>query len=146
MKTQKNSGTLLVIFGLWLGLILGCSSLRKATNAKRAEREGPPITISAEDLYKAYESDEAAADKLYQGRILIVTGKVGDTQTPEIGNPAVTLIGAATKKGAVQCLGFAADQKDAVSNLEIGQTVTVKGKCMGKVVTNIPVLEDSVIQ
>ena len=146
MKTRKNSVTLLVIFGLWLGLILGCSSLRKATNAKRAEREGPPITISAEDLYKAYQSDEAEADKLYQGRILIVTGTVGSTSTAEvIGNPHIILMDA-RQKPIVNCLGFTTDEKNAISKLKAGQTVTVKGKCMGKVVSDIPVLEDSVLQ
>ena len=147
MKTHKTSVALVLTFGLWLGLILGCSSLRKAMNAKRAEREGPPITVSAEDLYNAYESNEAEADKLYKGKILIVTGTVGTTSTPEtgMGNPAVILIDA-RQKPIVNCFGFATDEKDAISKLEAGQKVSVKGKCMGKVVTGIPVLEDSVLQ
>ena len=145
MKTQKNPGTLLIILGLWLGLILGCSSLRKAANAKRAERAGPPITISAEDLYKAYQSNGTEADKLYKGKTLIVTGTVGTTNIPGIGYSAVILIDA-RQKPIVNCLGFASDEKDAVSKLKTGQKVTVKGECMGKVVTDIPVLEDSVLQ
>jgi hypothetical protein len=147
MKTQKNAVTLLIVFGLWLGLILGCSSLRKAMESKRIEREGTGITISAEDLYKAYESNEAEADKLYQGKILIVTGTVGTTSTPEtgMGNPAVILIDS-RQKPIVNCFGFATDNKEAISKLKTGQKVTVKGKCMGKVMTDIPVLEDSVLQ
>ena len=144
MKLQKTWVALVLTFGLWLGLVLGCSSLRKAVNDKRAEREGPPITISAEDLNKAYESSEADADKLYQGRILIVTGTVG-TAVVGTGNPAVDLTNA-RQKPIVQCLGFATDEKDAISNLKTGQKVTVKGKCMGKVAMDIPVLEDSVLQ
>ncbi len=147
MKTHKTSVALVLTFGLWLGLILGCSSLRKAADAKRAQREGPPITISAEDLYKAYESNGAEADKLYQGKILIVTGTVGTTSTPEagIGYSAVILMDA-RQKPIVNCLGFATDEKDAISKLRTGQKVSVKGECMGKVVTDIPVLEDSVLQ
>jgi tRNA_anti-like len=140
MKTQRTLVTLLVTFGLWLGLILGCKSstqrTREATNA---------ITISAEDLYKAYESNAADADKLYEGKILIVSGTVGDTQTPEIGNPSLSFMDS-RKKAIVQCFGFAADQKDAISKLKAGQTVSVRGKCMGKAVMAIPVLEDSVLQ
>lgn len=147
MKAQKSSATVFVILGLWLGLILGCSSLRKNMNAKRAEREGPAITISADDLHKAYESNEAEADKLYQGKILIVTGTVGTTSTPEAGEgrPAIILIDA-RQKPIVNCFGFATDEKDAISKLKTGQKVSVKGKCMGKAVTDIPVLEDSVLQ
>ena len=147
MKTQRKSFSLVLIFALWLGLILGCSSLKKGMDAKRAEREGPGITISAEDLYKAYESNEAEADKLYQGKILIITGTVGTTSTPETGtgNPAVILVDA-RQKPIVNCFGFATDEKEAISKLKAGQKVTVKGKGMGKVMSDFPILEDSVLQ
>jgi hypothetical protein len=147
MKSHKTLFTLMLTLGLWLGLILGCSSMRKAVDEKRAEREGPPITISAEDLSKAYESNEAEADKLYQGKIVIVTGTVGTTSTPDegMGRPAIILVDA-HQKPIVNCFGFATDNKEAISKLKTGQKVSVKGKCMGKVMTDIPVLEDSVLQ
>jgi hypothetical protein len=147
MKTKGNGLTLVVIFGLWLGLVLGCSGLKKGMEEKRAEREGPGITISADDLHKAYESNEAAADKLYQGKILIVTGTVGTTSTPEagMGRPAIILVDARQKE-IVNCFGFAASDKDAIAKLKPGQKVTVKGKCMGKLATDTPSLEDSVLQ
>jgi hypothetical protein len=147
MRMSKTSVTLGLAFGLWLGLILGCSSFRKAVNEKRAEREVAPITISAEDLYKAYQSNEAEADKLYQGKIVIVTGTVGTTSTPDegMGRPAIVLVDAHQKQ-IVNCFGFATDAKEAISKLKTGQKVTVKGKCMGKVATDMPSLEDSVLQ
>jgi len=147
MRAQKSYVSLLLVFGLWLGLILGCSSFRKAMDEKRAEREGPAITISAEDLYKAYQSNEAEADKLYQGKIVIVTGTVGTTSTPGagMGRPAVILVDA-HQKTIVNCFGFANEAKDAISKLKPGQKVTVKGKCMGKIATEEPTLEDCVLQ
>ena len=109
--------------------------------------EGPPITVSAEELYKAYQSNEAEADKLYQGKIVIVTGTVGTTSAPEegMGRPAVILVDA-HQKTIVNCFGFATDEKDAISKLKTGQKVSVKGKCMGKVATDEPTLEDCVLQ
>jgi hypothetical protein len=147
MKSHKSLFTLMLTLSLWLGLILGCSSMRKAMDEKRAEREGPPITISAEDLSRAYESNEAEADKLYQGKIVIVTGTVGTTSTPAegMGRPAIILVDA-HQKPIVNCFGFATDNKEAISKLKAGQKVSVKGKCMGKVMTDIPVLEDSILQ
>ena len=147
MKTQKSYISLLLVFGLWLGLVLGCSSFRKAMDEKRAEREGPAINISAEDLNRAYQTSEADADKLYQGKIVIVTGTVGTTTTPGegMGRPAVILVDA-HQKTIVNCFGFANEDKDAVSKLKPGQKVTIKGKCMGKVATYEPTLEDSVLQ
>lgn len=147
MRLQESRVSMLVVFGLWLTLIIGCSSLRKGMDAKRGEREGPGITITAEDLYKAYESNEAEADKLYQGKIVIVTGTVGTVSTPGegMGRPAVVLVDAHQKQ-IVNCFGFATDAKEGISKLKTGQKVTVKGKCMGKVATDIPSLEDSVLQ
>ncbi len=147
MRITKTSITLVLTFGLWLGLVLGCSSFRKAMESKRVEREGTGVTISAEDLYKAYQSNEADADKLYQGKIVIVTGTVGTTSTPDegMGRPAIILVDA-HQKPIVNCFGFATDNKEAISKLKTGQKVTVKGKAMGKVMTDVPVLEDSVLR
>ena len=133
--------TLVVTFGLWLGLILGCSNSREATNSPSSEDGSAPIKISAEDLYKAYESNEADADKLYHGKILIVTGKVGtiDAKIP------LVLLEDARHKPIVQC-GFTTDQKDAVSKLEVGQTVTVKGTGGGKSMLGMPALVTATLQ
>ena len=147
MKTQKSIISIFVTFALWLGLILGCSNFQKGMNEKRAEREGLGITISAEDLSNAYHANEADADKLYQGKTVIVTGIVGTVSIPAggVGRPAIVLVDG-NQKPIVNCFGFAADARDAVSKVKTGQKVTVKGKCMGKVATDEPSLEDCVLQ
>ena len=147
MKTQKNMMALALVAGLWLLLVLGCSSVKKAMDEKRAEREGPGVSISAEDLHRAYQTSEADADKLYQGKIVIVTGTVGTVSAPDegMGRPAVILVDARQKE-IVNCFGFPAEARDAIKKLKPGQKVTVKGKCMGKVASDIPSLEDSVLQ
>jgi hypothetical protein len=147
MKTQKSSISVFVTLALWLGLILGCSYFQKAMNEKRAEREGSGITISAEELSNAYHANEADADKLYQGKIVMVTGTVGTVSIPAggVGRPAIVLVDG-NQKPIVNCFGFAADARDAVSKVKTGQKVTVKGKCMGKVATDEPSLEDCVLQ
>ena len=109
----------------------------------KGHRSQSPLRI----FTRAYESSEADADKLYQGKIVIVTGTVGTTSTPDegMGRPAIILVDA-HQKPIVNCFGFATGDKEAISKLKTGQKVTVKGKCMGKVMTDIPVLEDSVLQ
>ena len=118
MKIHKSVLTLGVVLCLWLGLVLGCSSLRNSA----------PIKISAEDLSKAYESNETTANNRYRGETLIVTGKVGITNIPEGATPPPSFHFADAP--LVVCF---AEQKDEVSQLKIGQTVTVKGKCTGSV-------------
>ncbi len=113
MRITKTSITLVLTFGLWLGLVLGCSSLRNSA----------PIKISAEDLSKAYGSNEKTANDRYRGETLIVTGKMGITNT-EVGSFHFA------DAPLVVCF---AEQKDEVSQLKLGQTVTMKGKCTGSV-------------
>jgi hypothetical protein len=118
MKTHKSPVTLVLMFGLWLGLVLGCSSLRNSA----------PIKISAEDLSKAYESNEKTANDRYKGETLIVTGMVGVTNIPEGVTPPPSF-----HFGDAPLVVCFAEEKDEVSKLKMGQTVTVKGKCMGSV-------------
>jgi len=147
MKTKKNNLTMALVASLWLALALGCSNLRKAMDEKRAEREGPGVSLSAEDLSKAYAANEADADQQYQGKLVIVTGTVGTVSAPDegMGRPAIVLVDAKQKE-IVNCFGFPADARDSIRKLKPGQKVTVKGKCMGKVASDIPSLEDSVLQ
>jgi len=134
-----------IVIALALLPNLSCASLQKEMNQKRAEREGAGVPISAKDLYRAYESNEAEADKLYQGKMVIVTGTVGTTSTPAMGRPAIVLIDD-QQKPIVNCFGFSSDATDAIAKLKSGDKVTVKGKCMGRIATDEPTLEDSVLQ
>ena len=59
--------------------------------------------------------------------------------------PAIVLVDG-NQKPIVNCFGFAVDARDAIEKLKTGQKVTVKGKCMGKVATDEPSLEDCVLQ
>jgi hypothetical protein len=122
---QQLKNTLLSLAGLGVFLLLAFGSL-DSTNENTSSGTNA-ITISAEDLSTGYNSNEADADKLYQGKILIVTGTVGAT---EMQIPAVNLVDAHTV--VVQCRYFPTDQMDAISKLKVGQTVSVKGKCMGQ--------------
>jgi hypothetical protein len=135
MKTQRNVLSIVVAFGLWLGLVVGCSSGNKTSDE--------PIKITAEDLYKAYETNQAGADELYKGKTLIVSGAVGSVYVLE-DKEYVNLFDA-RQKLIVECAGFAANQKDAISKLKAGQRVSVRGYCVGRVL-GYPVLEDCVLQ
>jgi hypothetical protein len=142
MRNQPKVLALVIAIGFGLVPISACK-----TNIERTREAANAIPIAAEDLYRAYQSNEAEADNLYQAKILIVTGTVGTASAPEkgMGNPAVILVDARQKPN-VNCFGFSTDAKDAISKLKTGQRVSVKGKCMGKVATDEPSLEDSVLQ
>ena len=120
MKNKTSAVSLFVALGLLLLAILACKSGSSAPSA--------PITVSAEDLFKAYHANESDADTKYKGNTVIVTGTVGraDSSARE-----VTFV-APDKTVLVYCLRFAPDQAAAISKLKVGQTATVKGTCDGR--------------
>lgn len=88
------------------------------------------IAITAEDLYAAYDANEIAADKLYKGKKLRITGTVVDIGKDILDNAYITLhTGKYTF--SIQCY-FKDNQLDAIATLEKDQVVTVVGLCDGQ--------------
>jgi tRNA_anti-like len=139
MNTQRNSVTLLVICVIWLVLTLGCSTLREGTNSRSSQ--SAPTNISAEDLYKTFQSNGVAAADRYKGKTLTVSGMLGN-MGEAMGSTYVFLIDD-HQTPMVECF-FSDAQKDSLSRLKKGQTVSIKGTCTG--LLGVVDLEDCVIQ
>ena len=104
-----------------------------------AEPEPEPTTaaieLSVEELISAYETDAAAADKKFANKVLKVTGVVAmidvkemlDTHYIRLTGPEKDLL------YNVRCM-FDKKHGPELSNLEIGQTVTVQGKFDGSMI------------
>jgi hypothetical protein len=91
------------------------------------------IKVSAQDLFASYSKDEKAADKLYKGRHLEVTGAIYQVGTdPIVDNaPEVLLSGGAPDQArGVDCT-FDQRYASQVAELHKGQTMTVLGVCGG---------------
>ena len=88
------------------------------------------IAITAEDLYAAYDANEIAADKLYKGKKLRITGTVVDIGKDIRDNAYITLY-TGRYAFSIQCY-FKGNQLDAIAMLEKDQVVTVVGLCDGQ--------------
>lgn len=100
--------------------------------------------ISAADLYKAFNEDEAAANTKYLEKIIEVQGViVGDLNTDNPAEPSLFLE-TGDDFGVVSC-GFPQSQTEELSQLKSGTAVKVKGLCKGKtmdvVLTNCTIIE-----
>ena len=105
----------------WLGLVLVVSLLGCR---KPDEESSPPVEISAQDLYDAFEADSAGAAGRFAGRTLVITGMTASIFSggPPGSHPAITL-----KTGAgpsVHCSGEALVH--ALAEVREGQTVTLE--------------------
>lgn len=107
------------------------------------------MKVSANDLAAAYKSDAAAADKLYKGRLLEISGQVEGILLdgpPPVGSlkdlSGQTLM--FFQGQTVACI-FAPDQKKAAAQLQSRQGVTVVGRVDRRYDSRV-VLRDCVVK
>ncbi|MDO6430078.1 hypothetical protein Q4E93_05750 [Flavitalea sp. BT771] len=136
--------TLKVILFVFLGLVaLGVIS--RLTGAKAAGKEAvaqtsnndsaeaelkKTYTYSAEQLMAEYMGNEIRADETFKGKEFWVTGTIKDIGKDILDKSYITL-NSADPIRSVQCY---VNDKQALSALEKGAKVTVKGTCKGLMV------------
>ncbi|WP_421575362.1 OB-fold protein [Stenotrophomonas maltophilia] len=93
-----------------------------------------PVEITARQLYRDYEANEVAADVLYKGKRLLITGEVATIQTDLMDEPQVLL-----KAGSVEQVMISGLSSEAAGALNKGKAVTAactgNGMIMGSPVT-----------
>ena len=108
---------------LCIGLVYGFYLYNKKTPS--LENEKPDYTLTADELYTSFSTDEASAIEKYEGKILQVSGKVLMlTQTDSISN--VVLNAEDALFGAVNC-----SFNTLKETLQKEENIVVKGQCQG---------------
>jgi hypothetical protein len=90
----------------------------------------PPVAVTAVKLLADYEKDQDAADKLYKGKKLIVSGEVLSVTPKHDGASTVLINSPESSIGSIQCL-FAADKAAQTAKLVREQQTSVTGLCEG---------------
>ena len=103
-----------------------------AKEVSETEENTPAIEVSAKQLYSDYAANEVSADLKYNGKVLLVKGKVNTIAKDIMGGIYVTLNTGDTF-GEVQC-SFSDNHTNEAAGLKKGQTITIKGKCTGKMI------------
>jgi hypothetical protein len=87
------------------------------------------ISISADDLLAQFRADADAADRVFRGRTVEVTGKVVFIDKTKTGKPVITFgeIGRVLSP-KVECYF----QDNDNPNVQVGQLCIIRGRCMGK--------------
>lgn len=93
-----------------------------------------PIEISATKLVKAYIDNEVKADTMYEDKTVIVSGyvdRIGQTNNMIFENEIIVYVGSGdSMESCLRCY-VSMDQKDVVANLDVGDKITVTGRCTG---------------
>jgi Tfp pilus assembly protein PilV len=106
-----------------IGIAVGIYLYQKPRTAAASQQTD--FTLSADDLYKQFETNETAANQKYAGKILEVTGTVGEVQKTD--SAYSILLTAKEAMGGINC-SMALANADAVQQ---GKNITIKGKCAG---------------
>lgn len=114
---------------LFLCLIIGVGLLYLSTPEK-VENKSTDMSIASEALYQAYEADEATSNQQYIDKIIQVKGRVAERLEDENGAPVVILRPPNAMAGVLCTL--VEEERAAVQELQIGQQITIKGQCTGK--------------
>jgi|GEM_PF-4113959 len=109
-------------------------------NARIPSASSTCVTVSAEELYKAYVDDEKRADAKYKGKVLQVSGVVTEIERGVSRKPYVCLSGGEGRLFGVKCF-FRKENARVLSRLSKGDYVTIIGICGGRPVLGNVFLE-----
>jgi len=124
---NKHLASLVVLAVL---AILAVGSTDTDTDTQKVQSQAPSYTLSANQLYSEYNSNEVAADSKYKGKVVIVSGTIQDIGK-DIMDDAYIVIGGGGFLDGVQCT-FTKGEQSSVARLSKGQQVRVKGEVAGK--------------
>lgn len=133
---RLHSGSLLLAVGVLLLAVTGCP--KKTPDAKdsgTAVSPAPDFTLDFEDLAKESEKDPEGIYDKYEGKWLVVEGKVNDTVLDESGSVGVIMGGFRDAKPQPRLfyVNFRVlkDVDGKAANLTHGQKVKIKGEVDG---------------
>lgn len=96
--------------------------LEGATGSPKVEKKGTAFSVAA--IKQAYATNSVAADLRFEGKQIVVRGKISDIGTDILGAPFVALEQKVIKV-------FARGSERKITHLKIGQTTTLSGDCRG---------------
>lgn len=116
----------IILFVLLAGVLIGGAVGLYMWNKPHEQIEDTKgIEMTVSELAAAFSNDEAKANEKYLNQAITVKGTVTETQQNQDGGLLILLAG--EDQGAtVQCT-----MRDKDTKAEVGETVTVKGKCTG---------------
>ena len=120
------SSALLAVF---IGLAGG--SVDTDSGAQKVASQAAAYTLTADQLYSEYDSNQVAADAKYKDKVVEISGSIGGIGK-DITDTAYVIIGGTGMLNGVQCM-FPKGQETAIGNLSKGQQITAKGEVSSKI-------------
>ena len=123
MKKYLLALVLLVALGAGVGYLIYNKPFQDMNSAKA------DITLTAAELFTAFESDENAANSKYLDKVVQVSGTVKEVSTGDDGNISITLDSGSDMFGVICQLDNLTEQPR--KDFKEGEQLTLKGVCTG---------------
>lgn len=120
MNMKKIGLTIIII-----GLVASAVVYKLYNKPHRDPKNEESIPVSAMDLFRSFEEDEAKANTLYLDRVLEITGIISEITANQNMTPIIVL---ETENIA---FGVRCTMDTVEANVLVGETVTIKGICTG---------------
>ncbi len=105
----------------------------KTTEKKTEKPKEEIIKIDPETLITDYEANEVKGDEIYEGKMMQLTGKIGDIGKDVLEDVYITFERESEFEiTAVQCYFKDKEEIKKVMELSKGDKITIQGKCDGK--------------
>ena len=101
-----------------------------AIHPPKKEERVAPLNVPIDKLISHYAANEVAADALYQGKEICISGIIFDFGTMSDGHKYVLLVGSNPNSYPVRC-SFLYSSSDRLISYSKGQQMTVTGRCVG---------------
>ncbi len=121
-----------------LALLLACDSKsnNSAAPTAQAKTESPAFTLSAKAITDEYKRNEVAADEKYKGKVVQISGTIG-----EIGKNAFDQMSVSVKADADGfsdlMAAFDDEQKSQLLPLKTGQSIKLQGEVTGFILGSV---------
>ena len=120
----------LIVFGV--GLLVGVGAVYYVFNMpqRNVKKEKAAFTMTAEELFTEYSSDETIGNEKFADKVIQVTGEIVEIAPGENETTIVLLDPMDGVSCALDSI-IVADNKEKIDKLKIGDEITLKGKCDG---------------
>jgi tRNA_anti-like len=113
-----------------MGVFSGGAAARREAEAMEVQSATNVATVTAVQIDREFETNELKAESDYKGKVLEVSGTIKSIVRDRPGVIVVELNG--TPQSTVDC-EFRRDAESQLAGRNIGEQITIRGKCKGRV-------------
>lgn len=125
-KISKKITIPLIIFVI-AGILAMSYVFRAPENS--VANENSAYTLTADELFTAFEENESMANEKYLGKVIEVSGTINEIEKTDNGQ-LVLLLSCSSPLGGIRCT-FESKQHQVSKQVSQGSACTIKGKCSG---------------